>query len=264
MSVSDIRTTRTTHSRRMLRLGGWIAIAGTILSVVVNVLHPHQNIPTDPFMLEVHETSYWIPLHIGIVFAQLLDLVAMLAIGRTLRKSMRSDLVRYADGAAIVAAAVMLTLMGQDGFATKHIADYYETTTGAAHVAAYPVAYAFLLLLLAGLGLWYLVFFGVAMPLYAIAQLRSTFYPRWIGLLGLGSGICGLITGSLIYTLGSSFLVTTLMFLVFSFLGFLWLLVTGLHMLSVAKAPAGDAQLGADEVAEPALAGVGSGASEGN
>ncbi|HEV3362092.1 MAG TPA: DUF4386 family protein [Pseudonocardiaceae bacterium] len=233
-------TGRADVGRTVLRVGGWFAVVGTILSTVVNVLHPHQDVPTDIFMREVHETAFWIPLHLGIVAAQLFDLVAMLAIGRTLRRSLRSDLARYADGAAIVAAAVMLTLMGQDGFSTKHMADYYESTTGAAHAAAYPVAYAFLLLLLAGLGLWYLVFFGVAMPLYSVAMLRSSFYPRWIGMLGLGSGLCGLVTGALIYTLGSSFLVTTLMFLVFSFLGFLWLLVTGVHLLRAAKAPAED------------------------
>lgn len=224
--------TSETPNRKVLRLGGWLAIAGTVLSVVVNVLHPHQDIPTDPFMQEVHETSVWIPLHVGIVFAQLLDMLAMLAIGRTLlRTSTRTDLVRYADGAAVLAAAVMIVLMAQDGFATKHLADYYETATGPQQVAAYPVAYAFLLLLLAGLGLWYLVFFGVAMPLYGIAMLRSTFYPRWLGLLGLCSGACGLVTGTLIYALGSSFVVTTLMFLVFSFLGFGWLLLAGVHQL---------------------------------
>lgn len=234
-------TVLATPSNAMLRLGGWFAIIGTVLSTVVNVLHPHQDVPTDIFMREVHDTPYWIPLHLGIVFAQVFDLLAMLAIGRTLRNSVRADLSRYADGAAVVAAAVMFTLMGQDGFATKHLADYYQTSNAAAQTAAYPVAYGFLLLLLAGLGLWYLAFFGVAMPLYSMAMLRSQFYPRWIGLLGLGSGVCGLVTGSLIYLFGASFLVTTLMFLVFSFLGFLWLLVAGLHQLRVAKSASLDA-----------------------
>ncbi|MFI2189706.1 hypothetical protein [Streptomyces sioyaensis] len=227
--------TQNVHSRAALRFGGWLAIAGTVLSLVVNAMHPHQDIPTDPFMHEVHHTAFWIPLHVGIVFAQILDMMAMLAIGRTLRNTLRADLVRYADGAAVLAAAVMLVLMGQDGFTTKHLADYYQNSTGVTQQAAYPVAYAFLLLLLAGLGLWYLVFFGIAMPLYAFVMLRSTFYPRWLALLGLFSGGCGLITGTLIYALGSSFLVTTLMFLVFSVMGFGWLAATGIYQLRAAK-----------------------------
>ncbi|SDZ00294.1 hypothetical protein SAMN05421504_108208 [Amycolatopsis xylanica] len=221
---------------RVLRLGGWLAIAGTILSVVVNALHPHQDIGTDPFMVEVHEAGgMWIPLHYGISVAVVLDLFAMLAIGKTLRGIDRPDIVRYANGTAVVSAAVMLVLMGIDGFSTKHIADFYVAAQGAEKTAAYPVAYLILLLLLALLGLWYALFFGVAMPLYSIAMLRSTFYPRWLGLLGLTAGIGGLITGSLTYLLGSSFLVTTLMFLLFSSLGFLWLLLAGVRQLKVAS-----------------------------
>jgi hypothetical protein len=246
-----------TISRTALRAGGWFAVVGTVLSVVVNMLHPHQDVPTDAFMAEVHEASFWIPLHLGIVLAQILDMIAMLAIGATLRRSVRADVARYADGAAVLAAAVMLTLMGMDGFATKHMADFYMAATpGAEQAAVYPVAYAFLLLLLAGLGLWYLVFFGVAMPLYSFAMLRDDFYPRWLGLLGLGSGICGLVTGSLIYTLGSSFLVTTLLFLVFSSLGFLWLLMCGVHLLRAARAP-GTEGTTVHPPAESRLSGVG-------
>lgn len=226
--------TPVTPNRSALRLGGWFAIIGTVTSVVVNVLHPHQDVPTDSFMREVHETTFWIPLHLGIVIAQTFDLLAMMAIGRTLRNTARADLARYADSAAVVAAAVMFTLMGQDGFTTKHLADFYENSTGPEHAATYPVAYGFLLLLLAGLGLWFLAFFGVAMPLYSASMLYSRVYPQWIGLLGLICGVCGFITGSLIYLLGSSFLVTTLMFLVFSSLGFLWLLLTGIHQLRLA------------------------------
>lgn len=221
--------------RAALRLGGWLAITGTVLSVVVNALHPHQDIPTDEFMTEVHETSFWILLHLGIVLAQIVDMLAMLAIGRSMRGAAREDLLRYADGAAVLAAAVMLTLMAQDGFTAKHLADYYETAQGAEQAMAYPVAYAFLLLLLAGLGLWYLVFFGVAMPLYSLAMFRSDLYPRWLAFLGTVAGACGLVVGSLIYTLGASFLVTTLLFLIFSTLGFAWLLMAGVYMLRGAR-----------------------------
>jgi hypothetical protein len=237
-----------THDPRVLRLGGWLAVAGTILSVVVNALHPHQDIATDAFMTEVHEAGgLWIPLHLGISIAVMLDLFAMRAIGKTLANIDRPDLVRYANATAVVSAAVMIVLMGIDGFSTKHVADYYVAAQGAEKVAAYPVAYLILLLLLALLGLWYALFFGVAMPLYSLAMLRSTFYPRWLGLLGLTAGIGGLITGCLIYLLGSSFVVTTLMFLMFSSLGFLWLLLAGVRLLKVGG--------GASEVAEaPALA----------
>lgn len=223
-----------TEWRRALRLGGWLAIVGTVLSVVVNALHPHQDIGTDEFMAKVHETSFWVPLHLGIVLAQIVDMLAMLAIGRSLRR-VRPDIVRYADGAAVLSAAVMLTLMAQDGFTVKHLADYYETVGMDERAMAYPVAYAFLLLLLAGLGMWYLVFFGVAMPLYAIAQFKSDLYPRWLALLGVAGGVCSFVVGSLIYTLGSSFLVTTLLFLIFSTLGFAWLLMSGVYMLRAAK-----------------------------
>ncbi|NKY97199.1 hypothetical protein [Nocardiopsis alborubida] len=221
----------TSERSTALRLGGWLAITGTVLSVVVNALHPHQDIPTDEFMTEVHETTFWIPLHLGIVIAQVIDMLAMLAIGRSLRGVVRGDLVRYADGAAVLAAAVMLTLMAQDGFTAKHLADYYETAQGQAQAMAYPVAYAFLLLLLAGLGLWYLVFFGVAMPLYSLAMFGSALYPRWLALLGVSAGVASFVVGSLIYTLGASFLVTTVLFLVFSSLGFVWLFTAGVHML---------------------------------
>lgn len=230
MSASGSKTTA-----RELKLGGWLAIGGTVLSVVVNMLHPHQDVPTEPFMKEVHESgNLWIPLHLGISIAVVLDMFAMLAIGRTLKHVDRPDLVRYANGSAILSAAVMIVLMGVDGFTTKHIADFYVAADEAGKAAAYPVAYLILLLLLAMLGLWYALFFGVAMPLYSLAMLRDTFYPRWIGMLGVTAGLGGLVTGCLIYLLGSSFLVTTLMFLLFSMLGFVWLFAAGVRQVRAA------------------------------
>lgn len=221
---------------RTLRLGGWFAIAGTIVSVVVNALHPHQDMPTHMFMHEVHEAGgLWIPLHLGICIAVMLDLFAMLAIGNTLKGIDRPDLVRYANGAAITAAAVMIVLMGIDGPTTKLMADYFVEADPAGQAAIFPVAYLLLLLLLALLGLWYALFFGVAMPLYSLAMLRSSFYPRWLGLLGVLAGLGGLLTGSLTYTTGASTLVTTYMFLLFSSVGFFWLLWCGVVQLRTAN-----------------------------
>lgn len=221
--------------KRALRIGGWLAIAGTIVSVAVNAVHPHQDIATQAFMQEVHEAGgLWIPLHLGICIAIVLDLFAMLAIGNTLKGIDRPDLVRYANGGAVVSAAVMIVLMGIDGPATKHMADFFVNADRAGQADAYPVAYLILLLLLALLGLWYAMFFGVAVPLYSLAMLRSSFYPRSLGLLGLVSGAGGLITGVLTYTLGASTLVTTVMFLLFSSLGFFWLLMAGVQQLRVA------------------------------
>lgn len=228
--------------QRTLRIGGWLAVAGTVVSVAVNALHPHQDMPTRAFMQEVHEAGgLWIPLHLGICIAVVLDLFAMLAIGNTLKGVDRPDLVRYANGGAIVSAAVMIVLMGVDGPVTKHIADFFVDAGPAGQESAYPVAYLILLLLLSLLGLWYALFFGVAVPLYSLAMLRGSLYPRWLGLLGVVSGVGGLITGLLTYTLGASTLVTTVMFLLFSSLGFVWLLMAGIHQLRAAgRVPASD------------------------
>jgi hypothetical protein len=231
-----VETPGPADSRGALRLAGWLAISGTVLSTVVNMLHPHTDVPTGPFMEEVHATGHWIPLHLGIILAQIVDMLAMLAIGHVLRRTARADLARYADGAAVLASAVMLLLMAQDGYSTKHLADYYVTAHGAEQAAAYPVAYAFLLLLLSGLGIWYLVFFGVAVPLYSLAMLRGGPFPRWTAVLGLITGAGGFVVGSLIYTLGASFLVTTVLFLAFSSLGFIWLLICGVQLVRTAAA----------------------------
>lgn len=220
----------------MLRTGGWLAIVGVVVSVVVNLAHPHQDIPTDPFMKEVHEAGgIWIPLHYGISVAIIINLFATLAIARTLRDVVRQDLVKFANATSVMSAAVMITLMGIDGFATKHMADYYMAADDAGKAAAYPVAYAFLLILLAMLGLWYLLFFGIAVPLYSFAMLRGSFYPRWLGQLGVVVGVGGVATGSIIYIEGTSFLVSTVMFLLFSTLGLVWLLMAGVRQLQAAK-----------------------------
>jgi len=221
-----IRSATTTHARE-LRTAGGLMLAGAVLSVITNMLHPHQDIDTEQFMDEVTASSAWIPLHLGICIAAFLNLAGMLMIGRVLTTDRRSPAVTVADGAAVVACAVMIVLMGVDGFTTKHYADYFTKTQGQEHAMAYPTAYLILLLLLAGLGQWYALYLGVAMPLYSREMLRQRSVPGWLAHLGIWTGLCALVTGALIYTLGASFLVTTLMFLVFSSLGFLWQLLVG-------------------------------------
>jgi hypothetical protein len=218
--------TRLVH-RGEMRLAGALAAGGSVLSVVVNGLHPHADLDTEHFMAEVAAASAWIPLHLGICIAAVLNLGGNLMMGRVLTTGRRRPVIVAADGAAVVACAVMIVLMGLDGFTTKHFADYYMAAQGAERAAIEPTAYLILLLLLAGLGQWYALYLGVAMPLYSHEMLRQRAVPQWIAHLGIWTGLCALVTGCLIYTLGASFLVTTVLFLIFSSLGFIWQILVG-------------------------------------
>lgn len=213
--------------REELRLAGALAVGGSVLSVVVNGLHPHADLDTEHFMAEVAAATTWIPLHLGICIAAVLNLCGNLMMGRVLTTGRKRPIIVAADGAAVVACAVMIVLMGLDGFTTKHFADYYMAAQGAERAAIEPTAYLILLLLLAGLGQWYALYLGVAMPLYSREMLRQRAVPQWIAHLGIWTGLCALVTGCLIYTLGASFLVTTVLFLIFSSLGFIWQVLVG-------------------------------------
>ena len=230
----DPTATRSLDARRARRLAGWVAIAGTVLSVVVNVLHPHQDVSTDHFLREIAESGWrWVPLHFGIILAALLDTLAMRGIGAALRGIARPDLLRYANTVAVISGAVMICLMGIDGFAAKYVSDAYVAAgPGGIGNPYFTVGDAVLAVLLGWLGIWYFLYLGVATTLYALALLQGPIVAQRLGRLGLLAGIGSMIDGALIYLTGASFLVTTLLFLIFSFLGFAWLALCGVWLLN--------------------------------
>lgn len=228
----DTTGTRALDARRARRLAGWLAILGTALSVIVNVLHPHQDVSTDHFLQEISDSGWrWVPLHFGIILAVLFDTLAMRGIGAALRGIARPDILRYANTVAVISGAVMICLMGIDGFAAKYVADAYTAAGPGIGNPYFPVGDAILAVLLGWLGIWYFLYLGVATFLYGLALLQGPIVAQRLGRLGLLAGAGSMIDGALIYLTGASFLVTTLLFLIFSFLGFAWLALCGVWLL---------------------------------
>jgi hypothetical protein len=183
--------------RSTLRFGAVCAIAGSLVALVANLLHPRISRFDDPvaaFVRAVSESAAWIPLHLALVASILLIAAGQFVFIRSMKEGPAEGLARLALGALLVSTPIALVTLGVDGYSQKAAADAWAASPSAASFAtAAAVAHvswgAFMLLIL--------TFVGVTPILIGLAATRSGAYPAVWGwgavLFGVGAIIAGLI-----------------------------------------------------------------------
>lgn len=215
--------------RALSRIGAVSAVIGAISAVVVNLLHPRSATMENPdaFLRMIAESRIWVGDHVGIIFAGILFTGGLLAISRSITGQPGAAWARLGSASALVSTAILFVLMATDGIAIKTLARAWVTAPAAEKAAAFSAGHAVATVNLALFSVWIIVFWGVTIILYGLAVLTSQGYPRWLGwvaiLAGLGSAWIGLRQA---YA-GPSFLVTNVLFVIFSLIITLWLLVMG-------------------------------------
>lgn len=211
------------------RIGAVCAIAGSILNLVANLLHPKELVAYDSaaHFRTIAADSSWSLDHFLFVIVAAITLWGLIAISDSLLKTPGGFMARLAAYIAVIGTAIMTIFFVVDGFGMKSVAEIWLNAPAA---EAVPALYSALLMSKLGLGtgsayqVWYL---GLLPILYSIAMLQGGTFPRWISLIAMLGGVFGVVAGAGFFLFGYSIAG------LFSFIGAqaiiaLWVLVAGI------------------------------------
>ena len=182
--------------RRRYVLAAWVAIVGSVLVTVANVIHPRTaDIATVVGLLRtisVHD--HWLLYHLGIIFSLVILVVGQVAIGRHLVRGHGRGLRVMAEASFVAGAAVLLVNFAFDGIAFKTLADAWANA-GDQQDAFLQIVSPVVLVGFSLFSMSMIAFFGVPFVLYALAVFYDRAHSWWIGVVGLVAGIGGMVTG---------------------------------------------------------------------
>jgi len=219
--------------RWVFRIGGVSAVAGAVLGLVGNLIHPGTAGPNDPEATArvIAESQIWIPVHLTILVAFLLMLGGLVAIHDSIRGGLSGALVRFGLASAIVGAAAAIVLISLDGFAAKHLADSWLSSPADARptaIASFRSEDAINFALLSPLNL---VFAGSTFLLFALGAALSDAYPRWLGWTVAVAAAGGAVSGVIQAYMGEPVGITQALGIAAPTVITLWLLVMGILLI---------------------------------
>lgn len=174
------------------RLYAIFTVAGALLALVVNVVHPDLPVDVREAHALIASRADWRITHVGIIIAALLLLYGLTGFAFAART--KSGVERMALLSLIVGASVVAVSIGIDGFAEKTLSDAWASAPAAQRagllVAATPIQ-------LIHVGLFYVwagIFWGLGFIFYGAAIVESRTFPAWLG----WSAVCGGILVSIV------------------------------------------------------------------
>jgi Domain of unknown function (DUF4386) len=227
--------------RSLVRLVGGLLVGGFLIKRIATFAHPGLDSDNYSKVFQKYaDSNDWIAIHLVQFAGLLLMLGGLLVLYRVLQvRGVVPVLAGVAAAVAIAAAAAWAVLQAIDGVTQKYAADAWASASGAQETIRYADAqtvrwaefganaYANLLL-------------GLAVGLFGIAIARTEIAARWLGWVGVISGLGYMTSGIAVAYAGFDSAQSTLGivgevgFLVFA----VGLLVTGVRARDPATAPA--------------------------
>lgn len=197
-SVGERMTDRAGTEERIVRLGAWGGVIGSLLAMVGNLLHPAT--PTgDPegVARAIAESGIWVPVHLMMVVGLILMLGGLVAIARSVTGETAEALATLALPMAVAGTTVGLILVIVDGVAAKHLADAGAQAPQAEAAVALRVVIGEETINFALAALFNVLFAGVTFIMLGLAVASTGGYPRvtaWaVVVAGVGSIPVGLV-----------------------------------------------------------------------
>jgi hypothetical protein len=217
----------------VFRFGGASAILGAVLGLVGNLLHPATSGPGHPADTArvVAESAIWIPLHVVLLVSFIFMLGGLIAIHDSIEGGLAGACARFGLFSAIVGTAGGVVLLALDGFAAKHLAEYWSSVSAADRsgaLAAFRAEDAINFALLSPLNL---VFAGFTFVLYGLAAALSNIYPRWLGWIAVAGGAGGAVSGVVQAHIGEPSGLTNALGVAAPTIITLWLFVMGILLI---------------------------------
>lgn len=221
------------EQRWVFRVGGTSAVAGAVLGLVGNLLHPATAGPGDPEATArvVAESRIWVPLHLVIVIAFILMLGGLVAVRDSITGGLPGALARFGLVAGIVGTTAGVIVVSLDGFAAKHLAESWQAAPPdlrADALAAFRADDSINFALLSPLNLMFAWFTFV---LFGLAMALGDGYPRWLGWVVALAGVGGSVSGVVQANLGEPTWLTETLGIAAPTVITLWLLVVGVLLI---------------------------------
>jgi hypothetical protein len=207
----------------IFRVGAASGIAGSVVAMVGNLLHPST--PTgDPEGVArvIADSESWVPVHLAIVLGLILMLGGLVAIYHSITGGLAGAMARFGYIAAIGGVTVGLILVILDGVGAKVIAEAWATAPPQEAPAALRLVTAEESLNFALAALFNILFAGFTFILYGLAVAWSRVYPRWLGWVVVVAGLGSIGVGIVQAYAGQSTSVTRLLTIIFPTVITLW------------------------------------------
>jgi hypothetical protein len=184
------------EQRRILRIGGWSAVVGSVLAGVGNLLHPVTPM-NDPVGVArvIADSDSWVPVHLAIVVGILLMLGGLVALHHSIHGGVAGTLARFGLFAAVSGVTIGLALVILDGVAAYQLAQEWAAAPPGDQAVALGLVHVNETINFALASLFNLVFAGVTFILFGLAVALSDVYPRGLGWIVLVAGAASIGAG---------------------------------------------------------------------
>jgi hypothetical protein len=181
---------------RILSIGGWCAVAGSLLAGVGNLVHPVTPM-NDPVGVArvIADSGGWVPVHLAIVVGILLMLGGLVALDESIRGGIAGTLARFGLWAGVVGVTIGLVLVILDGVAARQLAQEWAAAPPGDQAVALGLVHVNETLNFALASLFNLVFAGATFILFGLAVALSDAHPRWLGWVVLVAGVASIGAG---------------------------------------------------------------------
>jgi Domain of unknown function (DUF4386) len=213
------------------RMTGALFIAGAVIGLVGNALHPHTADPDAAAIVRaIAQNGAWVGIHLAIIVAILLIIGGLVGLADELNGTSAAPLARLGLAAALVGGAVVTVSSAIDGFVMKALALSSASAPAAEAASALRIAIA---VKGADFGIWsigMLVFFGAAFACFGLAARASRRFAGWFGWVAV-AGAGGATFAALLQIAASGEVqAAESIFLVSSLVLTLWTLAVGVLM----------------------------------
>jgi hypothetical protein len=187
----------------VFRIGGWSAVAGSVLAGIGNLVHPVTPM-NDPVGVArvIADSDGWVPVHLAIVVGILLMLGGLVALYHSIRGGVAGALARLGLFAAVSGVTIGLVLVILDGVAAYQLAQEWAAAPPGDQALALGLVHVNETINFALASLFNLVFAGATFLLFGLAVALSDVYPRglgWVvvvaGAASVGAGLVQAFTG---------------------------------------------------------------------
>lgn len=219
------------ETAHILAIGSKAAIAGSLLGMVGNLIHPAAPLDDRPGVARViADSDSWFVIHFGIVVGIVLMFGGLIALYHSIRGGLAGALARLGLFTATVGIAIGLVLLILDGVAAKQLADEWASATGQTRTIALQNVLTNETINFALASLFNFVFAGVTFILFGLAVALSDVYPRWLGWVVVAAGVISIGASLVQGVTGEPTLASWILTIIGPTIITLWLLTIGVLM----------------------------------
>lgn len=224
------------QDRRVFRIGGAAAVAGALLGMVGNLVHPVTPIDDPEGVARViAESEIWVAVHLAIVLGIALMLGGLVAIRHSIREGMPGVIARFGLVAAVVGATIGLVLVILDGVAARQLAQEWAAASSAERDVALGLVHGNETINFALASAFNFVFAAATFILFGLAVAASDVYPRWLGWVAAIAGVMSLAAGTIQASVGEPTNASRVLTIIGPTVITLWLLVMGILLLRMGR-----------------------------